>query len=404
MDEAQIISGLRACSAAAHEALYDTYAGELYDYCSALLQDDAAAAAALRETLLHAAASTESMPAGCSLRAWLYALARGRCRAGGERMIEHPMPEDDPSARLLISVLGTLTARDREVLELTGRHGLSENELEPVLGLPPDRVESLVADARRRFDQAMADELDRTGPVAYPSLAGISEGEDALALLFRALPRATPPSGQRPRILDDLLIAGSTGTVPAAFAADAAAAADAPPTSEIPVPGHGRPRRKRGLLVGGVAVAVLVLVGGVVVGVTQIGGPSQKDDRTAAVPTDPAQPSVDPTTLSTRSPGTHSGTPGTSPTGTASSTPSDSSRKSGGGRTGGEHGRSASPRSSSPSVDGGGNPPGTSTRRPSPPSTNRPPTHKPDPTPTPTPTHSSSPTETPTTESVSPTA
>ena len=210
MNEAQIITGLRACSAEAHEALYDEYAGDLYDYCRALLGDDAAAAAALRETLLRAAESTGSMPTGCALRAWLFALARSQCRRGGDRLIEHPMPDDDPSARLLVAVLGTLTPRDREVLELTGRHGLTEEDLEPVLGLPDDRVASLVADARRRFDHAMAEELDHTGPVAFPSLAGLTPGTDPLPLLYTALPMATPPPRTRPQTLDDLLIAATT--------------------------------------------------------------------------------------------------------------------------------------------------------------------------------------------------
>lgn len=392
MDEAQIMSGLRACSAEAHEALYDTYAGDLYDYCHALLQDDAAAAAALRETLLHAAASTESMPAGCSLRAWLYALARGRCRAGGERMIEHPIPEDDPSARLLISVLGMLTARDREVLELTGRHGLSETDLEPVLGLPPDRVESLVADARRRFDQAMADELDRTGPVAYPALAGVTDGGDPLALLFTALPRAVPPSGQRPRILDDLLIAGSTGTVPAAFT-DPPTSAGAT-TSEIPP--QPPARRKRALLLGGVTAAVVVLAGGVIFGITQLGGTSEHKKSTDAVATDPAQPTTDPTTLSTHSPHRRGTTPG-APSEPAKTTPTPSTTPQH------DHPDSKSPGTSTPPSKTGDNPPAT--HRPNPPAHTRTPTHRPTHTadPTPTPTHSPTPTETPTTESATPT-
>lgn len=394
MGEAQIISGLRACSAEAHEALYDTYADGLYDYCHALLQDDAAAAVALRETLLHAAASTDAMPAGCSLRAWLYALARSQCRAGGERMIEHPMPDDDPSAHLLISVLGTLTARDREVLELTGRHALTEAELEPVLGLPPDRVASLLTDARRHFDQAMADELDRTGPVAYPSLVGITEGDDPLALLYRAIPRAVPPSGQRPRILDDLLIAGTTGTVPAAFTTAGPPTHPGDPAPETPGPSHARPHRKRTLLLG-VTAAAIAVAAGTALTVTQLGGSSPTAPHPAAAPTDPTQPTVDQTTAPT-TPTTSPGTP--TPTTTA---PSVAPRS----RADSHHNTPATskpPHSSHPPRPDN-RVPGPTTSRPRPPATHHPPTHRPtrqpDPTPTPTPT----PTDTPTTNSATPT-
>lgn len=401
MDETEILSGLRAGSSEAHEALYDSYAGGLYDYCYALLQDDAAAAAALRETLLHVAASSDAMPDECSLRAWLYALARGKCRARGDRMIEHPVPADDPSALLLITVLGTLTARDREILELTGRHGLSATELEPILGLPPEKVESLVAEARNRFDQAMTDELDRTGPVEYPSLATITEGGDALALLFQAVPRTTPPEDERPRILGALLagatgaaaVAGaeaavtddatgaaapatpdpeaagadgenvsaaegksSTGAVPAAgaemVAADAEAlAAEGRPTDEIPVVGGDAPRGKRGLLVG--AAAAVVLVAGVVFGLTQLGGSSQPDQPAAAVPTSPAPTSAQPADPPSAGPREH--LIGHDPA--ASESPSAGKP----GRSGrrhhsrtGSHEATSSSRPSSPSNPGGG--------------------------------------------------
>lgn len=415
MDEAEILSGLRAGSSEAHEALYDAYAGDLYDYCYALLQDDAAAAAVLRETLLHVAASSDAMPDGCSLRAWLYALARGKCRAGGDRMIEHPVPPGDPSALLLITVLGTLTARDREILELTGRHGLSTTDLEPILGLPPEKVESLVAEARNRFDQAMTAELDRTGPVEYPALAAITEGGDPLVLLFQAVPRTTPPEDERARILEALLAGAtgaaavtagedaseaeakaSTGAVPAAaavgaeiFAADAEAfAAEGHPTDEIPVVGGDAPGRKRGLLVG--AAAAVVLVAGVVFGLTQLVGSSRPDHPAAAVPTStsPAPTSAQP--ADPPSPGPREHLIGHDPAASDSPSPSKSGRsgKRHRSRTG-SHGTTSSSRPSSPSNPGGGSstPPTWPPYTP-PPGHNHPPGggHQHTPTPTPTPT------------------
>lgn len=451
MDEAEILSGLRAGSSEAHEALYDAYAGDLYDYCYALLQDDAAAAAVLRETLLHVAASSDAMPDGCSLRAWLYALARGKCRAGGDRMIEHPVPAGDPSALLLITVLGTLTARDREILELTGRHGLSTTDLEPVLGLPPEKVESLVAEARNRFDQAMTAELDRTGPVEYPALAAITEGGDPLVLLFQAVPRTTPPEDERARILDALLAGAtgaaaagawaaaddaaadpeaadadgedasaaeakaSTGAVPAAaavgaeiLAADAEAlASEGHPTDEIPVVGGDAPRGKRGLLIG--AVAAVVLVAGVVFGLTQFGGSSRPDQPAAAVPTSPAPTSAQPQPTDPPSPGPREHLIGHDPAASPSASPGKSGRsgKRHRGRTGSQQATSSS-RPSSPSNPGGGS---TTTPTWPPPYTPPPGGHNPPPggghhhTPTPSPTRSGpgGATDDPTTSEATPT-
>lgn len=438
MDEAEILSGLRAGSSEAHEALYDTYADGLYDYCYALLQDDTAAAAVLRETLLHVAASSAAMPDGCSLRAWLYALARGKCRAGGDRMIEHPVPAGDPSALLLITVLGTLTARDREILELTGRHGLSATELEPILGLPPEKVGSLVAEARSRFEQAMTAELDRTGPVEYPPLTAITEGGDALVLLFQAVPYATPSEDQRPGILDALLAGGtgaaaaagaeavasdtgasaapeseaagadgedvsaakaSTGAVPLAAAFGAALLADdadalaagGHPTDEIPVVGGDAPRRKRGLLVG--AVAAVILVAGLVFGLTQLRGSSQPDHRTAAVPSAPAPTSATPTRPPSPAPREHLVGHDPAPSESAAPSKSGHSGKRHHSRTGSRDTSSSTSSSpSSPSYPGGGStttptwPPYTP-----PPGHQRPPRGQPHPTESPSPTTPPSP-------------
>lgn len=445
MNEAQIIKGLRACSAEAHEALYDEYAADLYDYCHALLGDDTAAAGALRETLLRAAASTGSIPAGHSLRAWLFALARGQCRSGGDQLIEHPMPEDDPSGRLLVAVLGTLTARDREVLELTGRHGLSEADLEPILGLPSDRGASLLAEARGRFDQAMAEELDRTGPVAFPSLAGLAAGEDPLPLLYAAIPAVTPPPASRGRTLDDLLITGTTGRAApfadtgrrhdpfrepfgggsfdafGAASSDAARAGSARELDDEPASAaaggevggaggghrHDRPKR-RVALVGGAAAGAIVVAAGIAFAVGTAGdGPGRSP--VASRPSWPARSTVDATGRSPSGPARHTGDPRHTSIPDAAPTPpaGDTAR----------HGSSGSPephgdRTRSPAHrgrdhqgrpgSGSAEPPPSHGHRP-PPSTNPPTTSHP-PTGSPTP---SSPTPTttppkPTTESATP--
>jgi RNA polymerase sigma factor (sigma-70 family) len=59
---------------------YDRYAASLYGYCHWMLQDPAAAAEALTDTFVVAAARASDLPEPGRLRAWLFALARGECR------------------------------------------------------------------------------------------------------------------------------------------------------------------------------------------------------------------------------------------------------------------------------------------------------------------------------------
>ena len=59
---------------------YDRYAAALYGYSHWILHDSAAAAGALKDTFVIAAATISNLPEASKLRPWLFALARNECR------------------------------------------------------------------------------------------------------------------------------------------------------------------------------------------------------------------------------------------------------------------------------------------------------------------------------------
>ena len=59
---------------------YDRYAAALYGYSHWILHDSAAAAGALKDTFVIAAATLSNLSEPSKLRPWLFALARNECR------------------------------------------------------------------------------------------------------------------------------------------------------------------------------------------------------------------------------------------------------------------------------------------------------------------------------------
>ncbi|TWF99283.1 DNA-directed RNA polymerase specialized sigma24 family protein [Kitasatospora viridis] len=129
----------------------------LYTYCLSVLCDPAEAGAAVGEVRELVDSGGERLTDPALRRAWLYSAARYACvrrlaagaagdRAGG--------PVDDPAglraelAALAWPEAAGTTAEQREALELTLRHHLTEEELAAVLGLDPAATGRLLAGAR----------------------------------------------------------------------------------------------------------------------------------------------------------------------------------------------------------------------------------------------------------------
>ncbi len=80
--------------------LYDTYVAYLYDYCESLLRSPDAAAVAVQETLIAAAARIGQAPDAGRIHVWLYSIARRQCLSGlphrSEMADRHQVAEERP--------------------------------------------------------------------------------------------------------------------------------------------------------------------------------------------------------------------------------------------------------------------------------------------------------------------
>jgi RNA polymerase sigma factor (sigma-70 family) len=227
----EIVAAITAGDPAAIAMAYDRYAEALYGYSHWILHDSAAATGALKDAFVIAvAAMLSNLSEPSKLRPWLFALARNECRrrirpasavrygeadaadepadatgeladAGDElsdatvqfpvislladpimpfRVIGQPtygpgrVNGDQGQAELrslLHSILVALKPREREVIELSFRHDLNDNDLAIVLGVSQSRAHDLATRARGRLEEALgALHIALTGREACPVL------------------------------------------------------------------------------------------------------------------------------------------------------------------------------------------------------------------------------------------
>ncbi|NUR85382.1 MAG: sigma-70 family RNA polymerase sigma factor [Nonomuraea sp.] len=188
MNDRVLVEALRAHDPGALAALYDAHAERIYRYCWSLLMSTDSAQVALRDTLIAAEAHAGSLSDPDKLRPWLYALARGECLRrrmatppdADDALAETPAPADPGDADLRVmawNATQSLPLTDREVLELTTRHGLSANDVAAVLGVAPRQVETAQEEARELLRDAITAEfLARKGPYDCPRRARILSG------------------------------------------------------------------------------------------------------------------------------------------------------------------------------------------------------------------------------------
>jgi len=169
--------------------LYESYAASLFDYCDGLLLDTLAAVDAVQDSLVAADAQVGSAPEPDKLRLALYSAARqeclnqlqgGRTKLGsraetttldelGAAIPDYEVAGSTGETVLILrAALDRLSERDREVLNLTFRHRLSEADLAAVIGVPPRRARALLSEASLNFDHS--------APVVAVLRAAVREG------------------------------------------------------------------------------------------------------------------------------------------------------------------------------------------------------------------------------------
>ncbi|MEV0232590.1 sigma-70 family RNA polymerase sigma factor [Nonomuraea sp. NPDC050786] len=192
-EEHELVEALRRAHTDAPAKLYDLYAERLHDYASSFAAD--VAADAVHDALVTAQGCVHRLKEPARLRAWLYALTRFQVRARlAHRTPAEGMPlpvleeHDDPElADLVHETLGELSRSEREVLELSLRHGLTPAEVGAVLGLTSRQAVGRLGRARDHLENAAAAVvLARTGRAHCPDLSAMLDGcESPLTPLLR---------------------------------------------------------------------------------------------------------------------------------------------------------------------------------------------------------------------------
>ncbi|WP_181019788.1 RNA polymerase sigma factor [Nonomuraea typhae] len=181
-DDHELVAALRRAGKDAPARLYDAYAERLHDYACALTGDRDSAADSVHDALVTAQAGVERLKETTRLRPWLYALTRFQAAARMARADAAPgtpppvfdEPEDPELAALVHEVLNELSRNEREVLQLSLRHGLTPAEVGAVLGLTSRQSAARLTRARDHLENAAAAVvLARTGRAHCPDLSAM---------------------------------------------------------------------------------------------------------------------------------------------------------------------------------------------------------------------------------------
>ncbi|MEU7830639.1 sigma-70 family RNA polymerase sigma factor [Nonomuraea sp. NPDC049129] len=197
-DDQQVVDALRMGAVEGAAKLYDAYAERLHDYACSLTGERDAAADSVHDALVTAHGCVSRLKETGRLRAWLYALTRFQAvarlahRSGSAKTDSVPLPvfdepEDPELAALVHEALGELSRNEREVLELSLRHGLTPAEVGAVLGLTSRQATARLGRARDHLENAAAAViLARTGRAHCPDLSAMLDSwEGPLTSLLR---------------------------------------------------------------------------------------------------------------------------------------------------------------------------------------------------------------------------
>lgn len=204
MDDRQIVAAMRAQNASGWAAAYDTYAERLHAYSWSILRDHDAAADAVHDAFLIAGQRICDLRDPERLRPWLYAIVRREClrqlrtRSRNVELIEaEQVPDEsvdlDAGLRaeqyreLIWTAAAGLNPREREVLELSVRHGLSGADLAAALGVSANHAHALVSRACQQLERALTVVIvARTGRRVCATLDRLLTGWDGvLTALWR---------------------------------------------------------------------------------------------------------------------------------------------------------------------------------------------------------------------------
>jgi RNA polymerase sigma factor (sigma-70 family) len=197
--DADLVGAASAGDRMAFAGIYDRYADRLYDFCVGMVGDRDAAADCVQEAFCMAAVDLPTLRDPAKLRPWLYSVARHQAlralRARRRETTSDELP-DEPSAdagpdvlaarnelaELVFQAEGGLSDRDREVLNLAYRHGLTGSELAQALGVSSDSAKKMAQRLRDTVEKSLGALLvvrrAKSGHNDCPEMAPIVAGWD----------------------------------------------------------------------------------------------------------------------------------------------------------------------------------------------------------------------------------
>jgi RNA polymerase sigma factor (sigma-70 family) len=170
--DAELARASAAGDRTAFAGIYDRYADRLHDFCAGMLGDRDGAADCVQDAFCIAATRLPQLRDPDKLRPWLYSIARNEAlRRIRDRRRETPSEElpDEASgepgpetlaartelADLVADAAGGLSDRDRSVLELAFRHGLSGPDLAEALDVSPGTANTIVHRLRETIERSL---------------------------------------------------------------------------------------------------------------------------------------------------------------------------------------------------------------------------------------------------------
>lgn len=169
--DADLVGAAAAGDRAAFAGIYDRYADRIYDFCVGMV-GDRDAADCVQEAFFMAAVDLPTLRDPAKLRPWLYAIARHQAlralRARKRETTSDELPdeastEDGPDvlaarnelAALVAQAEGGLSDRDRDVLNLAYRHGLTGSELAEALGVSTESAKKMLQRLRDTVEKSL---------------------------------------------------------------------------------------------------------------------------------------------------------------------------------------------------------------------------------------------------------
>jgi RNA polymerase sigma factor (sigma-70 family) len=172
VSQAELAGAAAAGDRAAFAAIYHRYADQLHDYCVGLVRDHHAAADCVHDVFCTAAVELPKLRDPDKLRSWLFAIARNAALRTLRERRREPARDELPDkastgpgpftlaaqnelAQLVAQAAGGLSDRDRAVLELAYRHGLTGPDLAEALGVSHASGKKLVKRLRDTIERSL---------------------------------------------------------------------------------------------------------------------------------------------------------------------------------------------------------------------------------------------------------